>query len=46
VRYQLSPFTPGDGALFSIDVDDILIRPIKATERSGAAAEHLQLCDV
>jgi hypothetical protein len=37
---------PGDGALLSIDMDDVLIGPMKAEKHSGATAEHLQLRDV
>jgi hypothetical protein len=43
LRRQLSPLIPGDGALLSIDMDDVLIRAMKAKKRSGATAEHLQL---
>jgi hypothetical protein len=37
---------PGDGALLSIDMDDVLVRAMKAKKRSGATAEHLQLRNV
>jgi hypothetical protein len=37
---------PGDGALLSIDMNDVFIRAVKAKKRNGAAAEHLQLGNV
>jgi hypothetical protein len=43
LRRQLSPLMPGDGALLSIDMDDVLVRTMKAKKRNGATAEHLQL---
>ncbi len=43
LRNQLSPLIPGDGALLSIDMDDVFIRAVKAKKLSGATAEHLQL---
>jgi hypothetical protein len=37
---------PADGALLSIDMNDVLIRAMKAKKRNGATAEHLQLGNV
>jgi len=41
MSYQLSPLMPGDGALISIDMDDVLIWSMKAKKRNGATTERL-----